>query len=76
MAMSSLHEADQIHTEQLWLRFTLARGGCNSGTEESTLENRQMDSLATWTAFGSQAVLWLLYLKTQDVIALETSYKL
>lgn len=60
MPMSSPPEADQIHTEQLWLRFTLARWGCNSETEENTLENRQMDSLAIWTAFGSQAVLWLL----------------
>lgn len=54
-----------------WGRFTLARGGCKPETVENTLENRQITGSAIWTAFGSQAVLWLLYLKTQDVIALE-----
>lgn len=76
--MSSPHEADQIHTEQLWLRRinSCKGGGCKPETVESTLENRQITSSAIWIAFGSQAVLWLLYLKIQDVIALEAFDKL
>lgn len=54
----------------------LQGGACKPETVESILENRQITSSAIWTACGSQAVLWLLYLKTQDVIALEAFHKL
>lgn len=74
--MSSPHEADQIHTEQLWLRKIYSCKGELQAWDCREYIGKQTTSSAIWTAFGSQAVLWLLHLKTQDVIALEAFDKL
>lgn len=74
--MSRPREGDQIHTEHVELGDLLLQAGGLQSWDWRDWVGEQTNTSSIWIAFGSQAVLWLLCLKDQDVTALGAFDKL